>query len=102
MSIIVGDHIGVDTSTESLTFGMVMPGYASSTRFIRLDNYNDYPLIADIKKTGEIAGWVTLNEDKFIMEPRSNKTISASAVAPINAKYGNHTGNIKVIFKRVI
>ncbi|MCX6706858.1 MAG: hypothetical protein NT001_01815 [Candidatus Woesearchaeota archaeon] len=102
MSVVVGNHIGFDTDTDLLAFGMIMPGSSSSTRFINLDNYNDYPLMVEMKKTGEIAGWVTLSKENFIMDPHSNITLSTSAAAPPNAQLGNHTGKIRAVFKRVI
>lgn len=102
MSLIVYDHIGFDTDNRLLAFGMIMPGSSSSTRFIHLENYNNYPLKVEMRKIGQLAGWVSLSEENFVMEPHSNRTISASAAAPQNAQFGNYTGKVRAVFKRII
>lgn len=102
MSLIVGDHAGFDVDTEKLAFGMVSPGGNSCTRFIDLSNKKDYPLKIYINFYGDFADWVSVSNNYFILNPGEEKKLSFSASAPGDAAYGNYTGKVRFVFKRVI
>jgi len=101
MTLIVGDHAGLDVNTEKLSFGMVMPKGSSCTRYVTLSNKKDYPLKVYINFYGSLAECVSVSENYFILNPDEKKKLSFSAIAPRNAAYGNYTGKAKFVFKRV-
>ena len=101
MSIIVGDHIGFDVDNMTLAFGMVMPGSSSSTRFIVLENWEDRPLKVEFRASGDIADWVSLGSQEMILQPSEIKKVPVSATAPPDAEFGEYSGIIKIIFKRL-
>ena len=102
ITLIIGDHAGFDVNTEKLAFGMVMPASSSSTRYVLLSNKKDYPLNVHINFYGNLAEWITVSENYFVLEPCEEKKLSFSASAPKGSAYGNYTGTARFVFKRVI
>ena len=101
MTLIVGDHAGLDVNTEKLSFGMVMPTGSSCTRYVNLSNKKDYSLKVYILFFGSFAEEVSVSENYFILNSGEGKKLSFSAIAPKNAAYGNYTGKARFVFKRV-
>jgi uncharacterized membrane protein len=98
--VIVSDHIGFDTSKETLIFGMIMPG-GSATRQIEVTNKDDIALKIQAKVSGDLRGWITFDmENGMLIGPGENKSIVASIMAPFGAGYGNYTGKVQIIFRR--
>ena len=101
MTLIVGDHAGFDVDSEKLAFGMVIPASSSSTRYVILLNKKDYPLNVYIDFYGNLAEWVAVSDNYFVLEPGEEKKLSFSASAPKGSAYGNYTGKARFIFKRI-
>ena len=101
MTLVVGNHTGLDVDTEKLAFGMVMPKGSSCTRYVTLSNKKDYPLKVYINFYGSLAECVFVSENYFILNPEEEKKLSFSAIAPRNAAYGNYTGKARFVFKRI-
>ena len=102
ITLTVGEHAGFDVDTEKLAFGMVSPGGNSCTRYIFISNKKDYPLNVHINFYGNLAEWITVSENYFVLEPGEEKKLSFSASAPKGSAYGNYTGKARFVFKRVI
>ena len=102
MTLIVGYHAGFDVNTERLAFGMVSPGGNSCTRFIDLSNKKDYPLKIYINFEGDLADWISVSDNYFIINPGEEKKLSFSASAPKGSAYGNYSGTARFVFKRII
>ena len=100
MSLIVGNHTGFDVDTEKLAFGMVMPT-SSSTRYVFVSNKKNYPLNVHINFYGNLAEFVSVSDNHFVLKPSEEKKLSFSATAPRNAAYGNYTGTARFVFKRI-
>ena len=98
MSIIVGDHIGIDVSADELRFGMVPPGQGSATRNINVHNSKNYPLKVNVHKYGEIKDWVSVSPQNFIIKENEDKQVSFDAKPPSETEYGNYTGKIRFYF----
>jgi len=101
MSIIVGDHAGFDVNTEKLAFGMVKPAGNSCIRFINLSNKKYYPLKVYINFYGDLAAWVSVSDNYFMLNPNEEKKLSFTVSAPDGTSYGNYTGKARFVFKRV-
>jgi len=102
MTLIVGNHTGLDVDTEKLSFGMVMPKSNSCTRYVFISNKKNYPLKVYINFYGNLAEWVSVSENYFVLLPGEEKKLSFSASAPGDAAYGNYTGKARFVFKRII
>lgn len=102
MSLIVGKHTGLDVGTEKLTFGMIMPAGNSCTRYVFLSNKKNYPLKVYINFYGDLADWVSVSDNYFVLQPDEEKKLSFTANAQKDATYGNYTGTARFVFKRVI
>lgn len=101
MKIKISDHFGLNADTDSINFGMLMPG-TSGERAIFLNNNATYPLKVLILKSGYIAEWVKISENNFILKEKENKEIIFEAFIPKNINFGNYTGKVKVIFKKTL
>ncbi len=101
MGIIVGDHVGIDTSPDELRFGMVPPGSTSTTRQINLINNKNYPLKVNVKKYGTLKSWVTTSPSSFVINPNENKQVNFKATPPPKTDYGNYTGKVRFYFLKI-
>lgn len=95
----VDDHLGLNADGDAIKFGMLMPG-TSGERTIWVNNNANYPLRVVILKYGEIADWVKVSENNFVLKENGSKKIIFEAFVPKDADFGNYTGKAKVILKR--
>jgi len=102
MSLLVGDHAGFDVDGERLAFGMVKPASNSCIRYINLSNKRDYPLRIYINFDGNLTEFVSVSDNYFVIKPDEEKKLSFSASAPRDTAYGNYTGTVRFVFKRII
>jgi len=101
MDIKVSDHIGFNLDTDSMHFGIsTSPGYAG--RSFILSHDNEKPLRVEIKIYGEMADWVYIKENSFVLEPNVSKEVKFEVYVPENIEQGHYNGTIKIFFKRVI
>lgn len=100
MDVKVGDHFGLNADADAVRFGMIKPG-TSGERAILVNNNAKYPLRVVILKSGYIANWVKVSENNFILKENESKQINFEVFAPNNINFGNYTGNIKVILKKI-
>ena len=101
--IAVNDHIGVAADTDTINFGMIVPGTSSSRRLLNLMNNNDYPLNVEIRKTGNISGWINsedITEKRIYLDSNENRTVYLTAKVPENTPYGDYNGKIKFVFRK--
>jgi hypothetical protein len=97
MQIIVGNHIGFDLNTSMITFGMVTPS-GNAVRHLDLKNgehKNKFQILA----FGDLASWIKLSENDFVLQPYEKRTLNITAQVPEHANFGNYTGNLRVIIE---
>jgi len=97
MQLIVGNHIGFDLNTSVITFGMVIPS-GNAVRHLDLKNgeqKNKFQILA----FGDLAGWIKLSENDFVLQPYEKRTLNITAQVPKNADLGNYTGTLRVIIE---
>lgn len=97
----VGDRFGLNVDPESINFGRIMPG-TTGLRNVTLENNASYPLKASISRYGEVADWVDVSENNFILEEGEKRDVTFYAYAPNDAAFGNYTGKARVVFRRVL
>lgn len=100
MKMKVGDVIGFDTNTSVISFGIIPQEGGSSQRPVILKNTENKPLKVYIKKSGEMAKWVHISEENFILYPNETKKLLFTAIPSKDAEKGAYQGKIKFIFTR--
>lgn len=101
MKMKVGNIVGFDVNSSVISFGIVPIG-GSGERPIILKNLKNKPLKVHIKKSGEMAEWVYISEENFIMQANESKELKFTAIPAEDAKDGAYTGKVKFIFTRII
>ncbi len=101
MDVKVSNHYGLNLDTDAVHFGRVTtPGGAG--RSVIIANTYDKPVEVLVSSSGKIASWLTINESRFIMGPGANREVMLTLDLPSNISYGNYTGTLKILFKRVL
>jgi len=100
MHLQVNNYTGFNIDTDKIYFGTIPPN-GSGKRNISIENSENFPLKALILTGGELAHWVSTTENNFIVKPGQTKEITLVVKVPENAKYGNYTGIVKVILKKI-
>ncbi|MFP4424311.1 MAG: hypothetical protein ACLFP2_03690 [Candidatus Woesearchaeota archaeon] len=95
----VSDYIGMHTGTDALWFGTVSPG-SSGKRYLNITNPKAYPVTVDFSVEGDVAGWMKVSENDFMLEPQETKKLSVFVKVPETVSYGNYTGTLHVSFRR--
>ena len=54
-----------------------------------------------IKFEGQLAHWVSVDDNNFILDADENKHLSFLTSIPSDADEGNYTGKVKFYFKRI-
>jgi hypothetical protein len=100
MKLMVAEFGGFDNNPVNLTFGAVSPG-DSSERGLIIKNVYNMPVRVKIHLSGELAPFVDLKESDFVLQKYQNKTIRATAIAPVDYPV-NRTlyGKVRVLFVR--
>lgn len=96
MHVIVGDHIGFDLNRKVITFGMLTPS-GTATRHINIGN-GDHSSKVRITAFGELADWIAVSDNNFVLQPYENKTLDVTITAPVDAEFGDYTGAFKISF----
>ena len=98
MRLEVAKKLGFNTNTDMLNFGANSPGNTAK-RFMDISFPKETQVIIEFE--GDLAKWVSANNNSFILEPNKEKHIEFLANIPKNADNGNYTGKVKFYFKRI-
>jgi hypothetical protein len=98
-TIIVGDNIGFDLNKTALTFGMITAGGTSASRDIIIAEA-DYLRSVEIYSNGEIAKWLVVPTNSFVLQPNTNKTVGFSVAVPSDIELGKYDGAVKIKLMR--
>ena len=101
MKMKIRDVVGLDTNSSVISFGSVPIG-GSGRRTITLENKHDVSLRVYSKRSGEMARWVEVSLNKFVLEPGEKKELEVKATPSLDAEKGVYTGKVKFIFMRII
>jgi len=100
MMVRVSDKLGIDVGTDMIRFGGLRPG-GGSKRIFHLTNNHDIKVLIQFIPMGDIGDLVSISENNFIIQPEEHKTVDIGIGIPQDMPYGNYTGKLKVIIKRV-
>lgn len=95
--VTVENIIGFNVNNSALYFGAMPPG-GVGTRDIFLFNNDCDKCRVSIKGDGEIASWLYVSDNNFVMFKGENKTVNVKLYVPSNAEYGNYTAKLKIYF----
>src|SRR3989339_551956 len=94
MKVKIGDVVGLDVNTSIISFGTVSPG-GSSQRPVILRNDGNKPLRAHIKKSGEMAEWVYISEEDFVLDKNETKNVIFTIIPSGDAGKGEYRGKAR-------
>ncbi|MEM1577642.1 MAG: hypothetical protein QXM27_01350 [Candidatus Pacearchaeota archaeon] len=94
----VGDYIGFNIENESINFGTIMPG-GRGERYIEVTSNKDVKV--EIYLKGDIAKWIIVDKNDFILKKNTKENITFSVVIPKDAKIGNYTGKAIILFRKI-
>ncbi|MFH1399344.1 MAG: hypothetical protein ABIG95_04510 [Candidatus Woesearchaeota archaeon] len=101
LDVKVADHMGFNTDTDALHFGIVKsPGAA--TRFLNISHKYTKPLQVNIQVTGIAGSWLFIENSSFYLEPNISIILPIEINVPENIPFGQYNGSIRVMFKRSI
>ena len=95
--VTVADRVGfnLDADSKNMYFGTVNPG-GSISKTVNITNNYHKPVRTMYKKSGDLALWISLPPEKII-EPGEIYSAGFTVSAPLNAQYGNLTGELKIL-----
>jgi len=102
MKMKVGDVVGMDVNTSVISFGIIPQKGGSSERKVMLENMGDKPLRVFVKKKGEMAEWVYISEERFVLDIGEKKELMFTAFPPKYAEKGAYYGKVRFVFARAI
>lgn len=97
-TLMIGNKTGFDLNTTALTFGRITFG-SSAQRNLIIKNQYDFPIKVEFSVKGDIKKFLVF--EKIVpIEVGEEKTISITAINPIDTEYGNYSGKMIVIIKK--
>ncbi len=102
MDMMVMDHIGVNAASDALHFGGVKPGEGSGVRDFMVHNPYDFSIITTAYLSGEMTSWVTISQNGVVIGPGEDAKMKFTATPPATAEYGNYTGKVILVHRRVL
>ncbi len=101
MHLKVEDTLGVNTDTDKLWFGKVVPG-GISERKVDITNEYNFPIFVSIKLDGELSDYVTVSENNFVLQPAEKRIVYYYATTTKETPLGNYTGITRVVINRAL
>jgi hypothetical protein len=100
MYLTVDNYVGFNAANDSIYFGTVPLGGSASRNIVLKHSYSK-PLFVQLKPSGYLSNFVSVSDNNFILEPNKNKIISVSVYVPKNMEYGNYTGKLAVVYRKI-
>ncbi|MBW2980528.1 hypothetical protein KY360_03865 [Candidatus Woesearchaeota archaeon] len=98
MALEVAPKLGFNTETDMLNFGANFPGN-SCRKFMDISFPKKTRVVIGFE--GQLADWVSVDYNDFILNPNESKNLAFTANIPKNAPEGNYAGMVKFYFKRI-
>lgn len=100
MDLNVADYAGFNVDTDKLFFGSTTPG-STSRREIVVENIWEDELFVTLIATGELRGWSSFSDNKFVIKPGETKGVNITVSVPKNAEVRKYTGKTVIHFKKI-
>jgi len=95
--VTVEDIAGFNVNSSALYFGAIPPR-GIGNRDIFLFNDDCSKCSVNLRGDGEIANWLSISDNNFVMFKGDNKTINVKVYIPSDAEYDNYTAKLKIYF----
>jgi len=100
IKVVEGTKVGFNADS-SLEFGKIPEKGGTANKKVVLYNDREFPVMVQIRIKGEVAQFIQLEDNNFILAPGEEKLLNVYAVVPRDFnKPGNYTGEAKIIFFR--
>ncbi len=100
IKLVVGDKAGFIVTNDSLNFGGLYAGTSSQKEIILPNNYG-FPIKAEFSVEGNIKDFLVY-APVIYLETGEKKNVTISTIQiPKDAVYGNYSGIMTIVFKRV-
>ncbi len=84
---------GINLDTDAVHFGTLNPAEASrATREVTISHVHSRSCDVRIVSAGELSKWVSLSDDRFVLNEGANKSIQVTLNLPSDAEYGYYGG----------
>ena len=100
-TVAVGGELGFNVDTDKLYFGTLLPG-GHAERSLDIDSLACKKCLVVINKNGELADWLDLSADKFVIKQWERKSVNVVLSVPEDASEGTYNGTLKIIFWKTI
>jgi len=90
-------RVGFNVDTDAVHFGIVPPG-ASGERIVVVET--DVEARVRVKSSGELAKWVSVSDNDFVLGRDELKEISITTSVPEDAEIGKYEGEITISLYR--
>jgi len=91
--------IGLNTNTDKLWFGKSNPGNQATRKVNMINNY-DFPVAVSITLNGDIAPYISVSDNHFILKPNETKVLTYYFTSNTDTPSGNYTGTTRIIMTR--
>ena len=92
-------QIGLSTSVDELNLG-VAPRGGTGKRHVFVENTQDEPRRYTFVVEGDIAQFIQVSPQTFILRPRESKTVDIIGIAPPDAELGTFEGTISILIEQ--
>ena len=89
---VIGVHMTKEEQKE-FNFGIMYPGI-STTKTMNLTRGNSPPARVHIAVSGEIAQWITLDKNDFVLDEPTQ--VNVTLTTPEDIEEGRYTGNVTI------
>jgi len=93
--VVVGDYIGFNNTNESLEFGTIKYSGGAQKKITVINN-EDYPQMVRLAATGDIAPFVSVSDNLFVLQPGEERQIEVSLQVKSGTELGDYDGKFKV------
>jgi hypothetical protein len=97
-SVEISTTSGLNGDRDGLKYGKTTPG-GSGLRYLEFNTTED--VLVNIYISGDMSKFLSVDENNFIMQANTNKSLPVYLTVPLNTSYGFYEGKIKVIMTRI-
>lgn len=97
----VGNYTGINVNSSALWFGTI-PQNAVAQRNIIINNGDAWPRRVWIKAQGEIAKWISVTDNGFLLKPNEGMQVGVVVSIPPDAAQKNYTSQLEIVLIRTI
>ena len=99
VSFIVGNKMGFDLNSSSLTFGIVLPGSAG-VKTVLIENNYDFPVKLRVLVSKELRGFI-FSDSEIIILSKGVVPVDFTLILPAEIALGNYSGKLMFEFRKV-